>query len=426
MKKFRALLLLFAVGGGLFLASCNDDDPTPSGPDPDPDPELRILEQPVPEASQIAERSFSIAWPAVEGAVSYTYTLLSKSGHGAVAVVIPKTETADLSVVCERLRPATEYLFRIVAVGDGETTLDSEWTECSVTTQAVAGPSGPWVDFEISYDTSSYQCKINVTFTPNDQTLLYYADCIYASYFDDDPSDPTFEPNTEEDLMGYLLSQRPVSDNAKTFSWYYSTDFIIGVVGVDADGNRGELNWVSLKTPSRTSSDDETSEASVRMQCVIANSADIEGAPENCFATVYRFERTSGAQFFRYEDGFYEGDFAGRDAAYWRSYFGSSSNASGEDYEGFYSGWISSADLELSADGFYHYGVTFWDRQMAGETYELICTAYDSDGKPGEPCCFTVTLPAELPAPTSGEAQGAAFATAASRLVSGATIPRRR
>lgn len=423
MKNLRALLLLLLAGGGLLLASCDDD---PAGHEAEPDPEPLVLAQPAPAASEVAERSFSVAWPAVDGARSYSYTLLSRSGHGAVAVVIPETETAALSVVCEKLRPGTEYLFRIMASGDGAATLDSAWTECSVTTLPVAGPTGPWVDFEVAYDTSSYQCKIKVSFTPNAETATYYADCIYASYFDDDPSDPTFEPNTEQDLIGYLTSQQPVSAPAKTYSWSYSSGFILGVVGVDASGNAGELHWVALETPSRSSSGGETSEAAVRMQYVIANSADLEGAPENCFATVYRFERTSGAYFFRYEDGFYEGDFAKRDAAYWRSYFGSSSNASGEDYEGFYSGWISSAELELSADGFYHYGVTFWDRQMAGETYELICTAYDSDGRPGEPACFTVTLPEKLPDPTPAGMRSALPTPAAERLLTGATIPRRR
>lgn len=39
-------------------------------------------------------------------------------------------------------------------------------------------------------------------------------------------------------------------------------------------------------------------------------------------------------------------------------------------------------DLEVSADGFYYYDVTFWDVSMANETFEVIYMAYDADGVP--------------------------------------------
>lgn len=397
MKKIILSLLTAVACWG--LSSCDGSEETA------PAPAAQPLTTPAPVASQITDHGFAVAWPAVENAASYSYTLLSRNANGSIAVVVPQTGTAGTEVACDELKPATEYLFRVMAAGDGETWLDSEWSECVVTTEAAPTPPGAWVTFEVEYETGSYQCKIKATFTPNDRTAACYADCIYASYFDDDPDDPDFEPNTEEDLIAYLCSQKPVAGNVKTFSWSYDYPFILGVVGVDADGNRGQLNWVTLKTPPRTSSgDDRTSDAALRIQHVVANSADIDGAPANCFATVYRFERTDGARFFRYEDGFYEGDFAKRTADYWRKYFGSAANASGEDYEGYYSGWISSNDLELSADGFYHYGVTFWDPAMAGETYELICTAYDADGIPGAPACYTVALPDELPAVTPASA----------------------
>ena len=173
--------------------------------------------------------------------------------------------------------------------------------------------SGPWVTFEVNYEErTSYYCRITATFTPNDKTVAYYATCVYGSYFDDDPDDPDFEPNTEEDMIGYLSAQKPISNNTLTeSSWGYSTEYILAVVGVDADGNFGKLNWAKLKTPARSSSGDQgQSEAALRIQHVVVNSSELEGAPENCFATVYRFEPTAGARAFRYEDGYYKGDFA--------------------------------------------------------------------------------------------------------------------
>ena len=107
---------------------------------------------------------------------------------------------------------------------------------------------------------------------------------------------------------------KPISNNTLTeSSWGYSTEYILAVVGVDADGNFGKLNWAKLKTPARSSSGDQgQSEAALRIQHVVVNSSELEGAPENCFATVYRFEPTAGARAFRYEDGYYKGDFAKR------------------------------------------------------------------------------------------------------------------
>ena len=196
---------------------------------------------PAPVASDITSDSFAISWEAVEGAVSYTYTLQHKNPHGAITVIVPETNTDALSAAFTDLKASTAYTFRIKALGDGEKTLDSEWCECPVTTDEPEYLSGPWVTFEVNYEErTSYYCRITATFTPNDKTVAYYATCVYGSYFDDDPDDPDFEPNTEEDMIGYLSAQKPISNNTLTeSSWGYSTEYILAVVGVDADGVPG-------------------------------------------------------------------------------------------------------------------------------------------------------------------------------------------
>ena len=102
---------------------------------------------PAPVASDITSDSFAISWEAVEGAVSYTYTLLHKNTHGAITVIIPETNTDALSAAFTDLKASTAYTFRIKALGDGEKTLDSEWCECPVTTGEPEYLSGSWVSF---------------------------------------------------------------------------------------------------------------------------------------------------------------------------------------------------------------------------------------------------------------------------------------
>jgi len=230
MKKLLPYLLLFILAGGGI--SCSDDDPTV--------PEPEAVMPPAPVASDITSDSFAISWEAVEGAVSYTYTLQHKNPHGAITVIVPETNTDALSAAFTDLKASTAYTFRIKALGDGEKTLDSEWCECPVTTDEPEYLSGPWVTFEVNYEErTSYYCRITATFTPNDKTVAYYATCVYGSYFDDDPDDPDFEPNTEEDMIGYLSAQKPISNNTLTeSSWGYSTEYILAVVGGDADGLR--------------------------------------------------------------------------------------------------------------------------------------------------------------------------------------------
>ena len=195
------------------------------------------------------------------------------------------------------------------------------------------------------------------------------------------------------------------------------------------DGNFGKLNWAKLKTPARSSSGDQgQSEAALRIQHVVVNSSELEGAPENCFATVYRFEPTAGARAFRYEDGYYKGRFRQKGDILLAPVFLVARQCLRRRLRRLLPGWKSSMDLEVSADGFYYYDVTFWDVSMANETFEVIYMAYDADGVPGVPACYTVTLPAEIPAVTPQQTPSAykAAVAAANRPRTSAGPSRRR
>lgn len=426
MKKLLSLILFFAVGGG--ISSCTNDDPEPAP-----------VAQPAPVVSDVEDTSFTVSWEAIEGAASYIYSLQHKNDRGSITPIVPETATDELSVSFTGLIPSTEYTFRIKAVGDSPLHLDSEWYEYPVTTEAPAYLTGPWVEIdEVSYQKHAYMgtyCYINVTFKTNDLTSTYYATVMNGTYFDDEPDNPDFEPNTEEDLKAYLLADTPVSDNKIRSQNYWGREVIIGMIGVDANGNVGKLNWKKVQIPTKTewqgNTNNEQSDASIRIQHVVINSSELEGAPTECFATVYRFEVINDARSFRYEDGYYEGDFEKQEPAYWRDYFTSISNAYGEGYDGYYSGWKHSMELEGGDEGYY-YDATFWDVSMANETYELMFLAFDSDNIPGAPGCYKVTLPAELPAVTTEEgtdpAAYRAAVAAANRILRErkAAIPYRR
>ncbi|MFQ7503152.1 MAG: hypothetical protein ACLRMJ_08650 [Alistipes finegoldii] len=158
---------------------------------------------------------------------------------------------------------------------------------------------------------------------------------------------------------------------------------------------------------------------------MVVNSSELEGAP-NCFATVYRFEPTAGARAFRYEDGYYKGDFAKGDILL-APVFLVARQCLRRDYDGYYSGWKSSMDLEVSADGFYYYDVTFWDVSMANETFEVIYMAYEADGVPGVPACYGDPARGDTRrnAQQTPSAYKAAVA-AANRLAHPQALPRRR
>lgn len=100
MKKLLPYLLLFILAGGGI--SCSDDDPTV--------PEPEAVMPPAPVASDITSDSFAISWEAVEGAVSYTYTLLHKNPHGAITVIVPETNTDALSAAFTDLKASQPTL----------------------------------------------------------------------------------------------------------------------------------------------------------------------------------------------------------------------------------------------------------------------------------------------------------------------------
>lgn len=114
MKKFFSMMMIAAAA--ISFAACGED--TPDGP-VNPTPNGSKLETPAPEATEVAETEFTIAWEAVANADSYTVNLKGKN-----------YTTAETSYKFENMN-AGEYTVRVKATGEGYK--DSDFGQVVVT-----------------------------------------------------------------------------------------------------------------------------------------------------------------------------------------------------------------------------------------------------------------------------------------------------
>ena len=114
MKKFFSMMMIAAAA--ISFAACGED--TPDGP-VNPTPNGSKLETPAPEATEVAETEFTIAWEAVANADSYTVNLKGKN-----------YTAAETSYKFENMN-AGEYTVRVKATGEGYK--DSDFGQVVVT-----------------------------------------------------------------------------------------------------------------------------------------------------------------------------------------------------------------------------------------------------------------------------------------------------
>lgn len=114
MKKFFSMMMIAAAA--ISFAACGED--TPDGP-VNPTPNGSKLETPTPEATEVAETEFTIAWEAIANADSYTVNLKGKN-----------YTTAETSYKFENMN-AGEYTVRVKATGEGYK--DSDFGQVVVT-----------------------------------------------------------------------------------------------------------------------------------------------------------------------------------------------------------------------------------------------------------------------------------------------------
>lgn len=108
--------MMMIAAAAISFAACGED--TPDRP-VDPTPNGSKLETPAPEATEVAETEFTIAWEAVANADSYTVNLKGKN-----------YTTAETSYKFENMN-AGEYTVRVKATGEGYK--DSDFGQVVVT-----------------------------------------------------------------------------------------------------------------------------------------------------------------------------------------------------------------------------------------------------------------------------------------------------
>lgn len=114
MKKFFSMMMIAAAA--ISFAACGEDTPDGSV---NPTPNGSKLETPAPEATEVAETEFTIAWEAIANADSYTVNLKGKN-----------YTTAETSYKFENMN-AGEYTVRVKATGEGYK--DSDFGQVVVT-----------------------------------------------------------------------------------------------------------------------------------------------------------------------------------------------------------------------------------------------------------------------------------------------------
>ena len=173
MKKFFSMMAI-ALAAVAFVG-CDkggEDDPTPGGGDG-----VVALATPAPTVDQasVTTNSFTVAWPAVQGAIGYLYSV----NDGA-----PQSLAIN-SVQVTGLTADTTYTFKVRALsGDTAKNLDSDWGSCTVTTKAASqgGTSSHaclnGTDYYlILLDATSYESvkdRVKADYRPNDTTNFLY------------------------------------------------------------------------------------------------------------------------------------------------------------------------------------------------------------------------------------------------------------
>lgn len=242
MEKFR-LLVALAAAAGVLLTGC--DDSSGNG-------KPTLLSTPEIVVSEVETDSFRVSWSAVENASGYAYTLASVT-EGAESVLAEEASYARTEVLFEQLNPSTTYRVQVVALAAEESGFaDSEPGRAEAVTSKA--PAVPWVEVEMTSVLLNGKLAFRIVNKPNNLCAHIYSSTenvnVIGGGYDD-----------EETLTGYLLEDfendvpgvygdvltHQFNNNGAGFApggkmFYY-------VVGQDASGRVGRLNWFWLEMP---------------------------------------------------------------------------------------------------------------------------------------------------------------------------------
>lgn len=250
MKKIY-LLLLAAFAGA--LAACSDDN---NDTEPAPPP-VQPVQLTVPQVaiSEVGPDSFRASWAAVSGAAAYAYELYAQTG-GAMTRVRQNERYAATDVLFEGLTASTPYEVRVRALAPaGDAYTDSEFGTVRTTTTAPE-PTAPWVEIGLECVSLGGKLAVQVTNTPNSLCAHYYLSTENVNVIGGGLG-------TEAEMIGFLLSdyedgvpgvyrdKQMLTCNNNGSGLTVGQQLFYHVVGEDAAGKTGALNWVWFQVPEK-------------------------------------------------------------------------------------------------------------------------------------------------------------------------------
>lgn len=174
MKKLFSMMAIALAAVAFVGCDKGGDEPTPGGGDNN---QVTALATPAPTVDQatVTTNSFTVTWPAVQGAIGYLYTVNDSAPQ---SLAINSVEVTGLTA-------ETTYTFKVRALsGDTAKNLDSEWGSCTVTTlPASQGGTSSHAClngsdyFLILLDATSYESvkdRVKADYRPNDTTNFLY------------------------------------------------------------------------------------------------------------------------------------------------------------------------------------------------------------------------------------------------------------
>lgn len=174
MKKLFSMMAIALAAVAFVGCDKGGDEPTPGGGNNN---QVTALATPAPTVDQatVTTNSFTVTWPAVQGAIGYLYTVNDSAPQ---SLAINSVEVTGLTA-------ETTYTFKVRALsGDTAKNLDSEWGSCTVTTlPASQGGTSSHAClngsdyFLILLDATSYESvkdRVKADYRPNDTTNFLY------------------------------------------------------------------------------------------------------------------------------------------------------------------------------------------------------------------------------------------------------------
>lgn len=244
MKRCYAFLLLAASAGAL-LVGCSDDERTENDPRPLSAPEVSL--------SEVGPASFRASWTAVSEAAAYAYELLSDA-DGVSTPIRQQSGYTATEVLFEGLNPSTAYEVRVKALAPaGGAYADSPFATAQTVTQAPA-PTAPWVEIALECVALNDKLAVKAINTPNALCAHYYLSTANVNVIGGgvDTEEQVIEYmllDYEDGVPGIYRDKEVLTCNNNGSGLQAGQKLFYYVVGEDATGKTGRLNWVWFQVP---------------------------------------------------------------------------------------------------------------------------------------------------------------------------------